>query len=42
MRTAMTDLGLERLLVIYPGQSRYSLARNIDVLPISQLSEGLN
>jgi hypothetical protein len=42
MRTAMTDLGLERLLVICPGQSRYSLARNIDVLPISQLSEGLN
>jgi uncharacterized protein len=39
MRTAMTDLGLERILVIYPGQSRYSLARNIDVLPICQLAQ---
>jgi len=39
MRTAMTDLGLERILVIYPGQSRYSLARNIDVIPICQLAQ---
>lgn len=42
MRTAMTDLGLERLLVIYSGIKRYSLARNIDVLPIAQLPDALN
>lgn len=42
MRTAMTDLGLERLLVIYSGTKHYTLARNIDVLPIAQLSDALN
>ena len=37
MRIALTDLGLNRLLVIYPGEKRYSLAEKVDVLPLSVL-----
>jgi uncharacterized protein len=37
MRMALTDLGLNRLLVIYPGEKRYSLAEKVDVLPLSVL-----
>lgn len=35
MRIAMTDLKLERLIVIYPGEQRYALTDKIDVLPLS-------
>lgn len=35
MRIAMTDLGLERLIVVYPGEQRYSLTEKVDVLPLS-------
>jgi hypothetical protein len=42
MRTAMTDLGLEKLIVIYSGTKHYSLARNIDVLPVDRLQDALN
>jgi len=38
MRTAMSDLGLERLLVLYPGVKKYSLARKIDVVPVAGFS----
>ena len=38
IRIALTDLGLNRLLVIYPGEKRYSLAEKVDVLPLSVLS----
>jgi hypothetical protein len=37
IRIALTDLGLNRLLVIYPGEKRYSLAEKVDVLPLSTL-----
>lgn len=37
MRSALTDLGLDRLLVIYPGERSYPLAENIEVIPASQL-----
>ena len=37
IRIALTDLGLNRLLVIYPGEKRYSLAEKVDVLPLSVL-----
>ena len=37
MRIALTDLALNRLLVIYPGEKRYSLAEEVDVLPLSAL-----
>lgn len=33
MRSALTDLGLDRLLVIYPGDRRYALAENVEVIP---------
>jgi predicted AAA+ superfamily ATPase len=39
MRTAMQDLELSTLLVIYPGAKPYSLAENIKTLPLSILAE---
>ncbi|RPJ16842.1 MAG: DUF4143 domain-containing protein [Desulfobacteraceae bacterium] len=42
MRTAMKDLVLEKLIVIYSGTKQYSLARNIDVLPVDRLQDALN
>lgn len=35
MRIAMTDLRLERLIVVYPGERRYALTEKVDVLPLS-------
>jgi hypothetical protein len=35
MRIAITDLRLERLIVIYPGERRYALTEKVDVLPLS-------
>jgi hypothetical protein len=35
MRIALTDLKLERLIVIYPGERRYALTEKVDVLPLS-------
>jgi predicted AAA+ superfamily ATPase len=37
MRMALADLKLDRLLVAYPGPTRYALARNVEVVPLSQL-----
>ena len=37
MRIALTDLKLDELYVVYPGEQRYSLARNVKVVPLSQL-----
>jgi uncharacterized protein len=39
MHTALTDLGLEHLWVLYPGKERYSLHDRITALPLSQLQE---
>lgn len=38
MRTSLTDLGLDRLVVIYPGTRRYSLAEGVEVLPLVELA----
>ena len=38
MRIAMHDLKLERLLVLYPGNRRYSLAQDIGVMPASDIA----
>ncbi len=38
MRIAMHDLKLERLLVLYPGNRRYSLAQDIAVMPASDIA----
>ncbi|MFH2119870.1 MAG: hypothetical protein ABIJ25_05670 [Pseudomonadota bacterium] len=35
MRIALTDLKLERLIVVYPGEQCYALAEKVDVLPLS-------
>ena len=37
MRTAMKDLRLEVLYVVYPGSRRYSLAERIEAVPLSAL-----
>jgi uncharacterized protein len=37
MRIAMTDLQLDRLLVIYPGERSYPLSEQIRVMPLSAL-----
>ncbi len=35
MRTAMTDLKLGALYVVYPGDRRYGLADRIEAVPLS-------
>jgi hypothetical protein len=37
MQTAMDDLQLTALWVVYPGKSAYALANNIRVLPLSEI-----
>lgn len=37
MRTAMTDLELDELVVVYPGSQPYSLAEGINVLPLAKI-----
>lgn len=37
MRTALTDLHLHKLYVVYPGEQRYPLARNVEVVPLSEM-----
>ncbi len=39
MRIAVRDLGLHRLQVVYPGDRRYSLDKNIDVVPLHEIAE---
>lgn len=38
MRIALSDLRLERLTVLYPGDTRYSLDKRVDVVPLAQLA----
>ena len=40
IRIALEDLGLERLLVIYPGDKAYSLANTVDVVPLEGFLSG--
>jgi predicted AAA+ superfamily ATPase len=40
MRIALPDLELERLLIIYPGPRRYSLADSVEVVPLAELAAG--
>lgn len=39
MRTAMVDLELDKLVVIYPGSQSYTLAEGINVLPLAKVIE---
>jgi predicted AAA+ superfamily ATPase len=38
MRTALADLRLERLTVVYPGSRRYALARRVHVVPLAAVA----
>lgn len=38
MRIALSDLRLERLTVLYPGDVSYPLDRRVDVVPLAQLA----
>jgi predicted AAA+ superfamily ATPase len=37
MRSALTDLGLEKLWIIYPGDQRYALHERVEVLPLNEV-----
>ena len=37
MRTALTDLKLDELLVVYPGEKRYHLTKQVEVVPLAQM-----
>ena len=37
IRTALEDLRLDRLAVIYPGERRYALAEKAEVVPFMDL-----
>jgi len=37
MRIALEDLRLDRLVVIYPGERRYALAEQVEVVPLMDL-----
>jgi hypothetical protein len=39
MTTAMKDLGLEALYVVYPGTRRYPLGDRIEVVPLSTMAQ---
>jgi hypothetical protein len=39
MRVALADLKLDQLLVVYPGEKAYSLAKNVEVIPLAQFVE---
>ncbi len=38
MRTALEELGLSRILVVYPGSQRYPLSAQIDVVPLTHFA----
>ncbi len=38
MHTAVADLGLSRLHVVYPGPHRYPLAKGVEVLPLVEVT----
>ncbi len=37
MRIALADLKLDELRVVYPGEKRYSLTKQVQVVPLAQL-----
>ena len=40
MQIAMSDLKLDRIAVIYPGQKRFPLEKNVEAVPLSELGQG--
>lgn len=41
MRIALEDLNLERIAVIYPGKQRYSIHKQVDVVPFDEILGGI-
>jgi hypothetical protein len=41
MRTALEDLKLEQIAVVYPGTKRYSLGERVAAVPLEAVAEGL-
>ncbi|MFH1995607.1 MAG: ATP-binding protein [Candidatus Omnitrophota bacterium] len=41
MRIALEDLQLKRIAVIYPGQKRYSLHKQVEVVPFDEILNGI-
>ncbi len=41
MKIALEDLKLERIAVIYPGEKRYSIHKQIDVVPFDKITGGM-
>ena len=42
MKTAVEDLTLERLWVVYPGKAAYRLTENVQALPLSDIGDVWN
>ena len=42
MKTAVEDLELERLWVVYPGKAAYRLNENVQVLPLADIRDAWN
>lgn len=42
MQIALSELGLERIVVIYPGTTRYQIANRVEAVPIRTLASGFN
>lgn len=44
IHSALEDLGLEKVVVIYPGTQRYPIADKVEAVPLAQLAapEGLS
>lgn len=38
IRIALEDLGLDRVVVLYPGEQRYPLADKVEVIPVGELA----
>lgn len=41
MRTALEDLQLERIAVVYPGTRRYALGKRVAAVPLDAVAEGM-
>ena len=41
MRTALEDLKLERLAVVYPGTKRYALGNGVTAVPLDAVADGM-
>lgn len=40
MRVALDDLKLDELRIVYPGERRYALAGNVEVVPLARIAQG--